>query len=105
VAPLGLYLRVMAGVAPAVGRQELTRRQRLDEALFMGLRLTAGVDADALGRRCGMEPWEGCGDRLSPFVEAGLRVREAGRLRLTRPGMLLATEVMTAFVQVDSTLN
>ena len=90
--------RVGASQGPAAERQMMTARQRLEDALFMGLRLTAGVDADALGRRYGMAVWASYGDRLAPFVEAGLLVREAGRLRLTRPGMLLANEVMMSFV-------
>ena len=90
--------RVVTGQGPAVERQVMTARQRLEDALFMGLRLTAGVDADALGAQYGAAAWACCGDRLAPFVEAGLLVREAGRLRLTRPGMLLASEVMMSFV-------
>ena len=36
--------------------------------------------------------------RLEPFCEAGILLRQEGRLRLTRQGMLLANEVMSVFV-------
>jgi coproporphyrinogen III oxidase-like Fe-S oxidoreductase len=56
------------------------------------------VDAEALGRRHGIDVWASYGDRFAPFVDAGLLVGEGGALRLTRRGMLLANEVMSAFV-------
>jgi oxygen-independent coproporphyrinogen-3 oxidase len=90
--------RVGAGRWPAAERQVLTARQRLEEALFMGLRLSAGVDADAVSRRYGLDVWTSYGERLAPSVAAGLLVRDGGTLRLTRRGMLLANEVMMSFV-------
>ena len=35
---------------------------------------------------------------LGPFLEEGWLVHEGSRLRLTRPGMLMANEVMAVFV-------
>jgi len=64
----------------------------------MGLRLNAGLDADAAGRRYGIDVFQKYGDALRPFVEAGWLVREGGRVRLTRDGMLMANEVMAVFV-------
>jgi oxygen-independent coproporphyrinogen-3 oxidase len=90
--------RMAAGERPAVGYRALSRREQLEDALFMGLRLAAGVDTRALGRRYGVDVWDAYGARLAPFVHAGLLVREAGCLRLTRPGMLLANDVMMSFV-------
>lgn len=90
--------RIGAGQDPAMERQVLTARQRLEDGLFMGLRLSAGVDAGALGDRYGVDVWSAYGARLARFVDAGLLVRKSGRLRLTRRGMLLSSEVMMAFV-------
>jgi oxygen-independent coproporphyrinogen-3 oxidase len=90
--------RIGSGRDPAAERLGLTVRQRVEEALFMGLRLAAGVDAGAVGRRYGVDVWDVYADRVAPFVDAGLLVIEDGRFRLTQRGMLLANEVMTAFV-------
>ena len=38
------------------------------------------------------------GAALGPYLEAGWLVQDAGRIRLTRQGMLLANEVMGTFV-------
>ena len=70
----------------------------LEEALFTGLRLTEGIDLDAVGRRYGIDAWARFGDALAAHVEAGRAVREGERLRLTRDGMLVANDVMVAFV-------
>jgi putative oxygen-independent coproporphyrinogen III oxidase len=82
----------------AVDRRAMTDDERLGDALFTGLRLNRGVDIETLSKRYGIEVWRRFGDRLMPYVDAGILLRQDGRLRLTRPGMLLANEVMSVFV-------
>jgi oxygen-independent coproporphyrinogen-3 oxidase len=89
---------VTNGVSAESERRILTRDERLEEVLFTGLRLSAGIDADAAGRRYGIDVFEKYGEALRPFVDAGWLVREGGRLRLTREGMLMSNEVMGVFV-------
>jgi oxygen-independent coproporphyrinogen-3 oxidase len=99
VAGTGEYIsRVMSGVSTESERRVLTRDERLEEALFTGLRLSEGIDAGAAGRRYGVDVFQKYGEALRPFVEAGWLVRAGGRLRLTRDGMLMANEVMAVFV-------
>jgi oxygen-independent coproporphyrinogen-3 oxidase len=87
-----------AGASIAVERRVMTASERLEEALFTGLRLTAGVDIDQTGRLYGADVWARFGPALQPFIAEGLLVREGPRLRLTREGMLVANEVMQVFV-------
>jgi oxygen-independent coproporphyrinogen-3 oxidase len=79
-------------------RRVLTTDERLEEALFTGLRLSEGLDAGAVGPRYGVDVFARYGDALQPFVDAGWLIREGTRLRLTRDGMLMANEVMAVFV-------
>ncbi len=79
-------------------RRVLTPDERLEEAMFTGLRLVGGIDVDAMRRRYGVDPWQRYGPALEPFVTEGLVRHEAGRLRLTRAGMLVANDVMAVFV-------
>lgn len=90
--------RIDAGADVIVDRRRLSNEERLGDALFTGLRLNRGIDLDILSGRYGIDVWERYGSRLAPFCEAGILVRAQGRLRLTRPGMLLANEVMSVFV-------
>lgn len=97
--------RILANQPAVAARRPLGPRETLEEALFMGLRLTEGVSCEDLLRRHGVDVWAAWGARLEPAVEAGLLVREAGRLRLTRAGMLMANDVMATFLETDSTVE
>jgi oxygen-independent coproporphyrinogen-3 oxidase len=90
--------RVTSGESVEAERRELTSDERLEEALFMGLRLNAGIDVESLGRRYHIDVFARYGEALEPFHEAAWLVREGPRLRLTREGMLMANEVMAVFV-------
>jgi oxygen-independent coproporphyrinogen-3 oxidase len=90
--------RLERGEDPVLERRPLTAGQRFEEAVFMGLRLADGVDLEAAGARAGLDAWARYGPDLARFLEAGLAERAAGRLRLTRRGMLLANEIMSVFV-------
>jgi len=71
-------------------------RERAEEAVFMGLRLTDGVDLERVRQAYGVDLWAEIGRELGRFVEAGILSYDVGRLRLSRRGMLLANEVMAA---------
>jgi len=91
--------RVTDGASVVAERRELGRHERVEEALFTGIRLTAGLDLAAIAGRYRVDVWERYGPELARFVAAGLLVHDPGqRLRLTRPGMLLANEVMAVFI-------
>ena len=90
--------RMAAGESVATDRRVLSRDERVGDALFTGLRLTSGVNTDAVRVRYGVDVWERYGAGLEPFLEAGCLMRDGSRLWLTRRGMLLANEVMAVFV-------
>jgi oxygen-independent coproporphyrinogen III oxidase len=90
--------KIVSGECVTAEQRPLTNDERLGDALFTGLRLTRGIEMDVLSSRYGVDVWSRFGERLAPFVEAGILLRRDGRLRLTRPGMLLANEVMSVFV-------
>jgi oxygen-independent coproporphyrinogen-3 oxidase len=91
--------RVAAGASALAERHVRDDRQRVEDALFMGLRLSAGLDPGAFAARYGVDVWDRFGTELTRFVEAGLLIHEPGRrIALTRAGMLLANEVMTVFI-------
>jgi len=91
--------RVAAGQDVRLDRRALETTERLEEALFMGLRLTDGLDLVRMQPHHGIDIWERYGQDLAPYVSAGLLVHEPGRrLALTRNGMLLANDVMSVFI-------
>jgi oxygen-independent coproporphyrinogen-3 oxidase len=90
--------RVNAGMDVQLDRRVLDPQEQLEEALFMGLRLTEGLDLAVLSRNHGIDIWSRYGQDLSPYVTAGLLTYKEGRLALTRNGMLLANDVMAVFI-------
>ncbi|MEO8682279.1 MAG: radical SAM family heme chaperone HemW [Vicinamibacterales bacterium] len=91
--------RVRSGQDVRLDLQTLEPGERLEEALFMGLRLVQGVDLPGIRRRHGVDVWGRFGAELDRFVQAGLLIHEPGmRIALTRQGMLLANDVMTVFI-------
>jgi oxygen-independent coproporphyrinogen-3 oxidase len=90
--------RVTHGVPPGIDTRRLSEAERMGDALFTGLRLNDGVDERLIERRYGVDVWQRYSSDLQPYLEGGLLLRQDGRLRLTRRGMLLAHEVMAVFV-------
>lgn len=90
--------RIAAGRDVVAGVRTLSQQERVEEALFTGIRLSAGVSLAGIAARYGIDAWAAYGSALTPFVEAGLVEYTPLTLRLTRQGMLLANEVGAVFV-------
>jgi len=90
--------RMNGGLSTKMERRVLSADERLEEALFTGLRLAGGIDLQAIRACFGVDAWERYGSALAPFVTEGLVRREGPRLRLTRAGMLVANEILAVFV-------
>lgn len=90
--------KVHAGVSVEAESRRLSRDERVEEAMFMGLRLVEGVDVAAIDARYGVDVWARFGEALFPYIGSGhVRYHEA-RLKLTRAGMLVANEILSVFV-------
>jgi coproporphyrinogen III oxidase-like Fe-S oxidoreductase len=90
--------RIEQGRLVAIQTHEIGERARIEEALFTGLRLVAGIRVPDFVSKYGLDPWAEYGERLSDAFAAGLVWRRADSFGLTRPGMLLANEVLSVFV-------
>jgi oxygen-independent coproporphyrinogen-3 oxidase len=88
--------RITMGVVSE--RRDMSVEEQLEDALFTGIRLTEGLDLQAIRGRYGVDVWGRYGTALEPFVGAGLLSVDGRRLRLSRNGMLVANEVMQVFV-------
>ena len=89
---------VRTGRPVGTERRVLSVRERFEEAVFTGLRLSRGVSVDAVRSHYGIDVWDQYEEDLRPFVDQHLLIYDGGALRLTREGMLLANEVMTVFI-------
>jgi len=92
------YLRdVGAGKAPEASREELGAEQLFEERLAMGLRLTSGIDLDAVCREF-KQPAERRRREAERLVDAGLARREGKRFFLTERGSNLHTSVCARLI-------
>ncbi len=85
---------------PLLNVRELSPEEELEEAWFLGLRLSEGVQWSALLEQFGVE-------RLEPYLPIvdemrglELLVNQGGNLRLTRRGVLFSNEVFARFLGV-----
>jgi oxygen-independent coproporphyrinogen-3 oxidase len=77
----------------------LSPQERLEEALFTGLRLSAGLDLAVVNERYAVDVWALYGAELQSFVDQGVLFYDGRSLRLSRAGMLLAHEIMAVFIR------
>ena len=86
--------KVLAGEL-ACELEELSRSERYDERVMLGLRTARGVDAERLRMDFGDEAWRYFIREAARHVEAGnLRVTEGGRYVLTRDGIMLSDSII-----------
>jgi oxygen-independent coproporphyrinogen-3 oxidase len=93
------YISAVAATGHArVEERVLTSGERLEERLFMGLRLTRGVNLEEIRASYGVDIWTCHREELEPFRSEGLLIYDSTFLRLTPAGMLLANEIMRVFI-------
>ena len=76
----------------------LSRDERLEEAVMTGLRVRSGIDRHRFRDRHGVDVIEQFGEALQPSIDAGLLAVDASMVRLTRRGVLMSSEVLSAIV-------
>ena len=78
--------------------QQLTLRDRMEEFMFLGLRMTEGVSEAQFRRRFGNSIDVVYGPVLARHTDGGLLERTGDRIRLTEKGLDLANYVMSDFL-------
>lgn len=92
--PVDAWARAVHATGCGTGSAEtLTPDQRFGEALWLGLRRTAGLDLGQIERRLAWPIPAPCAEALERFVRQGLVERNDARIRLTRDGILHADTV------------
>jgi oxygen-independent coproporphyrinogen-3 oxidase len=98
-ADLDGYLEdLQAGRSPVATRDAFDPSRRLEEALFLGLRVAEGVDLDVLGARYGQDARTRFASAWERGEAAGLIVRSAGRVRLTTAGRVRSNELFVELI-------
>lgn len=86
------------GRRPIEESETLTREKVMIEALYLGLRLTGGIDMSAFKDRFGIGFMANFGAKSAVFEQEGLLTTTAGHCCLTPHGMLLLDSIAAALV-------
>lgn len=90
--------RVTSGSSPIVETVNLSPVEIQAEAMFLGLRMMSGINANQYRDSFGIDVHDRYRDQFARFHEAGLIEWDGDFVRLTRSGALLSNEVFSAFV-------
>jgi oxygen-independent coproporphyrinogen-3 oxidase len=96
--PAAYGVALKEGRLPLIEQETLSIEEVLGEALFLGLRLSKGVDLDYFARRYGTRAERYYKKPLHRLQRQGLVEISDGHLRLTRRGLLLGNEVFMQFL-------
>jgi len=83
---------------PYLDVHEVTRKERMEEELFLGLRKTKGVSKLTFQKKFGVEMDEIFAKQLLSNKEYGLLQDKGNHVCLTRQGKLLGNEVFQSFL-------
>jgi len=87
-----------AGRSPVASREPYDAARRLEEALFLGLRVSEGVDVLVLGARYDAGVVERFAPAWDRAAAAGLIAWEGSRVRLTAAGRLRCNELFSELI-------
>ena len=91
----GYLADVAAGVDPVAWQEPFDRERRMEESLFLGLRVVEGVDLASLGARYQEDLAIRHAEAWERGAAAGLVAWDGPRVRLTPAGRLRSNELFS----------
>jgi oxygen-independent coproporphyrinogen-3 oxidase len=92
--------RVLAGRSPVVESERLGPEDAARERLVFALRRLEGIDTAAFSAETGFSVEQLGGQALPRFIDLALLDHSAGRLKLTRKGLLVSDAIWPEFLRV-----
>lgn len=93
-----LSLNLYEGGAAARDIEELSLEDKMEEFMFVGLRMMKGVSGSEFLERFGLNMWNVYGDVLKKLEQQGLIEVEAPMVRLTERGIDVSNMVLSEFL-------
>ena len=94
----GRYMNLVAATNHAtIDREVIDFQKAAGEFMFLGLRLTAGISVELFRARFGKSPEEFY-PRIKTWQEGGFLDEQAGHLKLTAKGLMLANSIFVEFM-------
>jgi oxygen-independent coproporphyrinogen-3 oxidase len=99
--PLKKYMNLVAEKGtPYIEEHIVTRSEKMEEELFLGLRKTEGVSISTFSKKYGVSLTEVFNQQIEDNINRGLLQQNDDYLLLTRTGKLLGNEVFQTFLTI-----
>jgi oxygen-independent coproporphyrinogen-3 oxidase len=99
--PLKKYINLVAEKGtPYIEEHIVTRSEKMEEELFLGLRKSEGVSISAFSKKYGISLTEVFNQQIEDSINRGLLQQNGDHLLLTRTGKLLGNEVFQTFLTI-----
>ena len=89
---------IESGSLPIVERHEVSKEEKIEEEMFLGLRLLQGINIVATNKKHHVLIEEIYEDALKKLIAMDYLIIEEGWIRLTKKGILMANEVFEQFL-------
>ena len=80
------------------GKERLTKKETLEEGIFLGLRRTSGINMDWFAARFNTQLKNLCHQKIAELKTGGLIYEDGSIIRLTRKGLILSNEVFAELI-------
>ena len=82
-------------------QEELSRKEQMEEFMFLGLRMMEGVGTEEFEKQFGKSLQEVYGEQIGKLEKQGLLkfCKETGRYALTLPGIDVSNQVFVEFIE------
>ncbi len=87
-----------ANKRPLISSHTLTKEEQIEETLFLGLRLMAGIDIDAVNEKHQINLEEIYPNLFDELIKKGWLQRQGNHISLTKDGLMMANEVFEQFL-------
>jgi putative oxygen-independent coproporphyrinogen III oxidase len=97
--PIKKYLDAIANdEQPIIHKHEVTKEEKCEEQMFLGLRKNDGVLFDEFESKLGVSMKEIFGEVITKFVNEGLLIEDEKGVKLSRKGRFVGNEVFQHFL-------
>lgn len=106
VRPVNHYIKAIAeNKKPILNREKLTLKDKIEEEMFLGLRIMDGVSDTKFKEKYSISFFNLYEKQIEDQIEKGYLIRERDRIRLTEKGMLFGNDVFAAFLLDEGELE
>jgi len=83
----------------------VSKANAIEEAMFLGLRLNAGIDLTEIKQQTGLDPAREFADEIKELLDLSLLEQSGTCLRLTTKGRILSNEVFERFIATTPSVH